>query len=306
MSTGSRRKVDRTVILAVILIVVGAALWLWPRSDTTEVEPELATVSASVSPGTTSSTATSSSSSRAATRPSTVATRTTSAAVATRQDPARQTSSVASSAGSTERPTTTAVKTTTTPVQDPPAAPGVPALITVPFSSESHPDGVRITVIPHGPTADGAMWIPGPEEGIDDWSNSVSWLNSPGFASPFSTHGAVIIAGHINWRGTPGALSDLSEYGADDIGKTITVTMTDGRVRTYRITDGYSIEKAELAAEGNQGPLHTKMFGQIQAYGSAGHPTEELRLISCGGEYDADAHSYNSNIVVVAQPVDSA
>lgn len=147
------------------------------------------------------------------------------------------------------------------------------------------------------------MWIPGPEEGIDQWANAVSWLNSPGFAAPYSTHGAVIIAGHINWKGTAGALSDLAEYGEDDIGKTLTVTMTDGRVRTYRITQGLSIDKAALSAESNQGPLHTAMFGQLGSYGPASQPTEELRLISCGGEYDPAARSYESNILVIARPV---
>ena len=157
--------------------------------------------------------------------------------------------------------------------------------------------------MPHGPTPDGEMWIPGPEEGIDNWANAVSWLDAPGYAAPFSTHGAVIIAGHINWRGTAGALSDLAEYGENDIGKTITVTTTDGRVRAYRIVRGLAVDKAALAAESNQGPLHTAMFGQLGTYGSSAHPTEELRIISCGGEYDASARSYNSNIIIIARPV---
>jgi hypothetical protein len=179
----------------------------------------------------------------------------------------------------------------------------IPAIITVPFASSSHPDGVQITVLPHGPDANGDMWIPGPEVGINNWANDVSWLNTPGYAAPFSTHGAVIIAGHINWQGTPGALSDLAEYGKNDIGKIITVTMTDGRTRSYRITQGFSIDKAQLAAENNQGPLHVAIFGQTGTYGPPDRPTEELRLISCGGEYDADARSYDSNIIVIAKPV---
>lgn len=108
----------------------------------------------------------------------------------------------------------------------------------MPFPSSNHPSGVTITVMPHGITADGEMWIPGPEEGITDWVDAVSWLNTPGYAAPFSDHGGVILAGHINWKGVYGALSDLSEYGADDIGKIITVTMTDGRDRNYRIVQG--------------------------------------------------------------------
>jgi len=179
----------------------------------------------------------------------------------------------------------------------------VPTVITVPFASSNHPDGVRISVLPHGITDNGEMWIPGPEEGIADWVDAVSWLNTPGYAAPFSNHGAVILAGHINWKGVPGALSDLSEYGANDLGKTITVTMTDGRHRSYRIVRGLTVDKAQLAAESNQGPLHTAMFGQTGLYGPADRPTEELRLISCGGQFDPAAGSYNSNIVVIARPI---
>lgn len=173
----------------------------------------------------------------------------------------------------------------------------------MPFPSDSHPNGVRMTVLPHGPDEQGNVWIPGPEVGIDNWANDVSWLNSPGYAAPYSTHGAVIITGHINWSGTVGALSDLAEYGADDIGKQLTVTMVDGRVRTYRITGGFSVSKDQLAAESNNGPLHTAMFGQIEHGGSAAHPSEELRLISCGGKYDAATRNYQSNIVVRAEPI---
>ena len=147
------------------------------------------------------------------------------------------------------------------------------------------------------------MWIPGPEEGIADWVDAVSWLNTPDYAAPFSNHGAVILAGHINWKGVPGALSDLSEYGANDLGKIITVTMTDGRHRSYRIVRGLTVDKAQLAAESTQGPLHTAMFGQTGLYGPADRPTEELRLISCGGQFDPAAGSYNSNIVVIARPI---
>ncbi len=179
----------------------------------------------------------------------------------------------------------------------------VPAVITVPFASSNHPDGVRISVLPHGITGNGEMWIPGPEEGIADWVDAVSWLNTPGYAAPFSNHGAVILAGHINWKGVPGALSDLSEYGANDLGKTITVTMTDGRNRDYRIVRGLTVDKAQLAAESTQGPLHTAMFGQTGLYGAPDRPTEELRLISCGGQFDPAAGSYNSNIVVIARPI---
>lgn len=348
-------------MVAVILIGVGATLWLWPEPDIiAQVGPTLATISAlptaNSSIPSTAATATKSSGRRAPAAPVIVSERRTanstsaspiariSVSTSSRHPVPRTVNArtpestppilpvTAPSPRNLERttassPATTSSSATTSSTADPPGnpvpettpepaaavdtvpgrhpegGPAIPAAINIPFPSSNHPDGVTMTVMPHGPAANGEVWIPGPEEGIDNWADAVSWLNTEGFAAPYSTHGAVIIAGHINWKGTAGALSDLSEYGADDIGRTLTVTMTDGRVRTYRITEGLAINKAELAAESNQGPLHTTIFGQIERYGSRDHPTEELRLISCGGEYDAAAASYESNVIIFARPI---
>ncbi len=318
-------------MVAVMLIVIGTTLWIWPHPHlTTQVGPKLPTVSAPPNPiaktqptpvgatGATSrptsapatnitaaATAATAATTRSAGRPHPVSTtaalpdRTaaTDPALTAELTPARST---LPPAAPTTPPPTVAVTVT---AAEPPRAAATPVVITVPVASSNHPNGVQMAVIPHGPTNNGDIWIPGPEEGINDWANDVSWLNTPGYATPFSTHGAVIIAGHINWNGTSGALSDLSEYGAEDIGKYLTVTMTDGRTRTYRITAGFSVEKTQLAAEANQGPLHTAMFGQTNTYGPPGHPSEELRLISCGGQYDSATRSYNSNIIITARPV---
>lgn len=318
------------MLVAVLLVVLGASLWFWPAPQrTAQVGPELPTISAAPQITATTqvttvaqTTATNRRASSTATSP-TATTSNTSATTAFVSHPkAKPTAtfppdkSPATSSARMAQPTVSAFADPPSPGTPRPAvvavpvtaaelspAAATPATITVPFASSNHPNGVQMAVLPHGPTSDGAMWIPGPEEGITAWANDVSWLNTPGYATPFSTHGAVIIAGHINWQGTPGALSDLAEYGHDDIGKTLTVTMTDGRTRTYRIVQGFTIDKAQLAAEDNQGPLHTAIFGQIGRYGPAEHPTEELRLISCGGRYDPAARSYNSNIIITAQPL---
>ncbi len=356
MTIGKGRLVNRlAIVFAVIMVGVGATLWLWPKPTVTDqAGPELATVSiAAIPPGSIRSTAApvtiptgsrdpissarrsgpSPGPSRAGASATSGAdprvARTTVGSRATRSALTVKPTAKQPSGGQVEPTTTSATPATsdTFAASDPPAPPvptptsnpaagparvpdgtpqgpsAVPATIDIPFSSTNHPDGVTMTVMPHGPAANGEVWIPGPEEGIDNWARAVSWLNSEGFAAPFSTHGAVIIAGHINWKGTAGALSDLSEYGRDDIGKTLTVTMTDGRVRTYRTVESLTIDKAQLAAESNQGRLHTAMFGQIQTYGQPGRPTEELRLISCGGEYDAAAASYNSNVIIFARPI---
>ena len=288
---------DGAVVLAIILIGVGGTLWMWPTSTTaTQVGPQLASLTPSPRPMSPQPTVDATPAPTSGIGGGVPSTRVAQPHRRPRADP-----SSPATQPTTASPAAETVRVTVTAPEPPPSA-AVPATITVPFTSSHHPDGVQITVLPHGPDSNGAVWIPGPEVGINNWSNKVSWLNSPGYAAPFSTHGAVIIAGHINWQGTAGALSDLSEYGHDDIGKNLTVIMTDGRTRTYRITRGFSIDKSQLAAEQPQGPLHTAIFGQTGTYGPPGRPTEELRLISCGGQYDPAARSYTSNIVVIAQP----
>lgn len=290
------------MVLAVVLIVVGGALWLWPAEATrTQVGPQLAALAPSSGSASTRAAAGPTSGAPPASRSGRLAEvprSRTDLDRSSKADPAPMAAAAPHTAVA-PMPGTTRI-TVTAP--EPPPSNAVPAAITVPFASSHHPGGLQITVLPHGPDINGDVWIPGPEVGISNWSNEVSWLNSPGFSAPFSTHGAVIIAGHINWQGTPGALSDLSEYGRDDVGKTLEMTMTDGRTRSYRITQGFSIDKSQLADESPQGPLHTAIFGQTGTYGRPGYPTEELRLVSCGGQYDPAARSYTSNIVVIAQP----
>ncbi|MDQ2739621.1 MAG: class F sortase [Actinomycetota bacterium] len=337
MNIGRGRRVDRIVLVMVALVGIGATLWLWPRPDATvQVGPTLPTVSAPSTATSTTRSAPATTTASAAmaattTAPTTTASITSSSTSAHRVGPAPTVGSGRATAKTVPRrtpvgavppsvsaapsrpfgvdpsgvlpPNEQAGATVVTIAAAAQQSAAVPAVITVPFASSNHPDGVRISVLPHGITGNGEMWIPGPEEGIADWVDAVSWLNTPGYASPFSNHGAVILAGHINWKGVPGALSDLSEYGANDLGKIITVTMTDGRHRSYRIVRGLTVDKAQLAAESNQGPLHTAMFGQTGLYGPPDRPTEELRLISCGGQFDPAAGSYNSNIVVIARPI---
>lgn len=312
VNIGRARRIERVTAFSVVVVLIGLTTWLWPSPDVlTQVGPTLPTLPTLSTPSTLS-TLSVATSPRGTTVPMTPspaqpispADVTPASTVATTLHPpsARATDGATSTPRATSHPPSRAtVVAGPGRRRDQPAA--VPASISVPFGSTHHPDGVQMTVLPHGPSSNGDIWIPGPEEGIDNWADDVSWLNTPGFAAPFSPHGAVIIAGHINWNGTSGALSDLSEYGADDIGRNLTVTMTDGRIRTYRITSGFSVDKKQLAAEANQGPLHTAMFGQNDTFGPPGNPSEELRLISCGGRFDPATGNYTSNIIISAEPI---
>ncbi len=310
MPTSSSRARWRSLVWVAIvigLLVGGLVLLLRPAAQAvTQVGPQLATVS--VPPDAASSqTVASTSVPESSSRSSQSTTATPSSVVAAAPAPT-STATIQTTSAIKTVPTSqlkpAAPPTVTVTVGAPVEKPGIPATIHIPFSTSNHQGGTDMKVFPHGidPTT-GDMWIPGPNEGLGNWANDVSWLNSPGYAGGFSTRGAMIIAGHINDDHIVGALSDLAEYYTNHKGQTFTVTMTDGRVRTYQVVDGKQINKTALAAEANNGPLHTYMFGQGGHGGTTTNPTEQLRFISCGGDYDPTTKNYLYNIVVIADPV---
>lgn len=90
--------------------------------------------------------------------------------------------------------------------------------------------------------------------------------------------GASVIAGHVTWKQEPAVFFDL---GALRPGQRVHLLRADGSLAIFAIT-------------------------QIEQYGKDQFPTARvyrpvdrpvLRLITCGGEYDADADSYSANVV---------
>lgn len=99
--------------------------------------------------------------------------------------------------------------------------------------------------------------------------------------------GPAIIAGHINWNGHAGVFSKLYELKPGD---QVAVHRRDGSTALFRVDD-----VAEY-------PKHN--FPTKTVYGNIDHAG--LRLITCGGDFDSDAHSYLDNIVVYASFVGPA
>jgi sortase (surface protein transpeptidase) len=93
--------------------------------------------------------------------------------------------------------------------------------------------------------------------------------------------GPAVIAGHVDSYRGPAVfyrLSDLEE------GDEVLVDRRDGTTARFTVTEVDRYPKDEFPTE--------------QVYGPT--PRAELRLITCGGEFDPDARSYRDNVVVSA------
>jgi len=93
--------------------------------------------------------------------------------------------------------------------------------------------------------------------------------------------GPAIIAGHVDSRAGPGVFFRLAEM---QPGETILVTRSDGSVATFTVARVESYPKTEFPTEAVYGPT----------------PSQELRLITCGGDFDSTRRSYRDNIIVYA------
>lgn len=93
--------------------------------------------------------------------------------------------------------------------------------------------------------------------------------------------GPAVILGHIDGDGHQGVFSNLARMRPGD---TIDATRQDGTVAEF------TVSHIDLAPKTN--------FPTRAVYGQTSDA--ELRLISCGGVLDRQAHSYESNVVVYA------
>jgi hypothetical protein len=94
--------------------------------------------------------------------------------------------------------------------------------------------------------------------------------------------GPAVIAGHVDSRRGPAVFYRLPDLRAGDA---IAVTRADASVATFTVT------RVETYAK--QGFPTALVFGPtVEA---------ELRLVTCGGEFDWSHHSYKANIVVFAK-----
>ena len=132
--------------------------------------------------------------------------------------------------------------------------------------------GVRSTLVDLGFDTDGAMEVP--QDPAD-----AGWF-SPGPAP--GSLGPAVIAGHVTWEGARGVFYRLGTLRRGD---EVTVTRKDGKTAVFTVTRVARFSKSRFPSRA--------VYGRIDHAG--------LRLITCGGTYDAVRHRYSENIVVFAK-----
>lgn len=93
--------------------------------------------------------------------------------------------------------------------------------------------------------------------------------------------GPAVIVGHVDSDAGPAVFYELGEL---DPGDTLTVTRSDHRTATFTVDRVATFAKSR--------------FPTRRVYGATAGA--QLRLITCGGSYDADRGGYQSNVVVFA------
>lgn len=116
----------------------------------------------------------------------------------------------------------------------------------------------------------------------DDDANLVGWYE--GGPSP-GQQGTAVAVGHLDTDDGPAVFAGLAEL---QRGRLIEVTRADRRTAVYAVDAIKSYEK-----DG---------FPNREVYGDRGRP--ELRLITCGGDYDRRT-GYSGNLVVFAHLVET-
>lgn len=91
--------------------------------------------------------------------------------------------------------------------------------------------------------------------------------------------GPTVVAGHVDSYRGPGIFFHLDAMKPGDL---VTIGRSDGRSVRFRVTDVLIVAKTQ--------------FPTVRVYGPT--PGAELRLITCGGEFDHSARRYLRNVVV--------
>lgn len=148
----------------------------------------------------------------------------------------------------------------------PPPQAAKPVSLTIPAI------GVHTTLIRLGIAGDGTLQVPS-TTAVAGW-----FTGSP---RPGDT-GAAVIAGHVDSYKGPGVFFRLRLLRPGD---EVSVKRADGSTARFRVTSVRQYYKTQ--------------FPTLSVYGTV--PDSELRLITCGGTFDAQTGHYLSNVVVSAQ-----
>ena len=143
--------------------------------------------------------------------------------------------------------------------------PALPVRLQIPAIDVSTP------LVKLGRLPDGSLEVP------KDWDTAGWYDKGPRPGQP----GPAVILGHVDSRTGPAVFYQLRALRPGD---TVRVGLADGRVLVFRVQRVQRYPKDEF-------PTEAVYFPTLNG---------ELRLITCGGEFDYAARSYRDNIVVYA------
>ncbi|WP_170176994.1 class F sortase [Myceligenerans xiligouense] len=155
------------------------------------------------------------------------------------------------------------------PAQDAPA-PAPPAPVQVRVSELD----IDVPVRPEGVDEQGRMALP-------ESAEEAAWYRFG--SAPASRSGTTIVAAHVDDENSVGPFARLVRA---EVGTEVEVRTGAGRTHNYTVTQ----VRADTKSEGSLDDLFDR----------SGRP--RLVLVTCGGEWDAEARSYTDNIVVTAEP----
>lgn len=138
--------------------------------------------------------------------------------------------------------------------------------------------GVNHALEKVGLNSDGTLQVPG----LNDVASPAWYDGSP---SPGSL-GPSVIVGHVDSATSGDGV--FFKLGSMLPGQEIDVTRTNGAVEHFTVTEVQSTPKAS--------------FPTSEVYGNTSDP--ELRVITCGGQFDSATGHYLNNIIVFAKFVD--
>ncbi|MFC3449387.1 class F sortase [Amycolatopsis speibonae] len=179
----------------------------------------------------------------------------------------------ACAAGPTGRIASPAAPSTVTAVAPSPTATAPSLASAKPAKLEIPAIGVRTgEIVDLGLTGDGSLQVP--RDAI-----TTGWFTggpAPGEAGP------AVLAGHVDYKKVPGVFGRLKELKTGD---EALVHREDGITAVFTV---YAVER------------HPKTtFPTEKVYGDT--PGPELRLITCGGDFDSSTGSYLDNVVAFAK-----
>jgi sortase family protein len=160
------------------------------------------------------------------------------------------------------------------------ASAGAPSTPTGSAQSQSKPVAVDIpqigaqsSLVELGLNPDGSLQVPPVSQPLQaGW-----YAKGPKPGEP----GPAVIAGHVDGGGQKGIFYRLHELRPGDV---VDIQREDGTTARFAVQRVAEVPKNDFPTDAVYGPT----------------PDPQLRVITCGGAFDSQAHSYNDNIIVFA------